>query len=572
MSQSIGNSMRQRLFLISSVTAIVCVLLVTTARTAPGTQGSWQTLSALLPTNLNPIHVALMNNGKVLIVAGSGNDPTNQDLETAVWDPQTSTVTMQPVSWNMFCNGMSVLPDGRVLINSGTLAYDPFRGTPRSAIYDPVTRVFSDAPNMAHGRWYPTLTTLGDGRVMTFSGLTDTGDTNSTVEIYTPGAGWSPEYPTDWTPPLNPRQHLLPNGKVLYVGSGTGTRIFDPSTHVWSGVIANTIYTGTRTYGSSVLLPLSPVDGYKARVMIFGGGNPATATTEVIDMSASTPQWQAGPPMSQPRIEGNATLLPNRKVLVVGGSANDEDVNTASLQADVVDPTVSPMTVSSAGSNVYARLYHSNSLLLPDGRVLLVGGNPVRGSFERHIEIYSPAYLFKSNGSSATRPTVSGVTPRSISYGATFQVQTPDAASIRSVVLVRPGTPTHAFDNEQRLVALSYTTGTGVLNVTAPPNGNIAPPGYYLLFLLNSTGVPSIGTFVQLPIAPAGADTTPPTVTAMSPAANATGVSVGANATGTFSEAMQAATLTTDDRDAGAAGQHDAGGGRRHLRRGDAAR
>ena len=295
---------------------------------------------------------------------------------------------------------------------------------------------------------------------MTFSGLSDTGATNSTVEIYTPGGGWSQEYPAGWTPPLYPRQHLLPNGKVIYTGSGTGTRTFDPSTNSWSGVIANTLYTSSRTYGTSVLLPLSPADGYRPRVMIFGGGNPATATTEVIDMSVSNPRWQAGPSMSQPRIELNATILPNQQVLVVGGSANDEDASTASLNADLFDPKVNPITVTSAGANAFPRLYHSNSLLLPDGRILLVGGNPVRGSFESHMEIYSPPYLFNIDGTTANRPTITS-TESTLPYGGTLHVQTPDPASISSVVLVRPGTPTHAFDNEQRLIVLSYIQPRG---------------------------------------------------------------------------------------------------------------
>ena len=151
-----------------------------------------------------------------------------------------------------------------------------------------------------------------------------------------------------------------------------------------------------------------------------------------------------------------------------------------------------------AGANVYPRLYHSNSLLLPDATVLLIGGNPQRGNYERRLEIYSPAYLFNANGTPALRPTITGIGPDTVNYGAAFQVQTPDAAEIASVVLVRPGTPTHAFDMEQRLVGLSYTSGSGVLNVTSPPNGNIAPPGYYMLFVLNTAGVPSVARFVRL--------------------------------------------------------------------------
>jgi Domain of unknown function (DUF1929)/PKD domain len=478
-------------------------------------QGQWQTLPNLMP--INPVHAALLHNGKVLIVSGSGNLPTNTNLQAAIFDPATGTITTQPVNWDMFCNGMVVLSDGRAFVNGGTLQYDPFHGQLVSAVYDPATGQFTNVQNMAHGRWYPTVTSLSDGTIMTFSGLDENGNTNSTVEIYTVGSGWSSAFGSPFTPPLYPRMHLLPSGKVFYSGSTTSSRYFDPSTHTWSGVVATTNYSGTRTYGTSVLLPLTPTNNYKPVVMIMGGGNPATNTTELIDLSAATPKWTYGPNMSQPRIEMNATILPNGKVIALGGSLNDEDTTTASLNADLYDPATN--TFSSAGQNAYARLYHSNSLLLPDATVLFIGGNPARGTYEQHIEIYSPAYLFNSDGSFATRPSITGVPSTGIGYGSAFQVQTPDAASISSVVLMRAGAPTHAFDMEQRLVALSFTAGSGVLNVTAPPNGNIAPQGYYMLFLLNASGVPSLAQFVKLTPAPADV---PPTGVISSPSTNVT--------------------------------------------------
>jgi hypothetical protein len=478
-------------------------------------QGQWQTLPNLMP--INPVHAALLNNGKVLIVSGSGNLPSNTNFQAGVFDPQTDTVTTQPVGWDMFCNGMVVLLDGRAFINGGTLQYDPFHGQLRSTVYDPATGQFTDVQSMAHGRWYPTVTNLGNGTLMTFSGLDENGSTNSTVEIYTVGFGWSVPYGSAFTPPLYPRMHLLPNGTVFYSGSTTSSRYFDSSTHTWSGVVATTNYSGTRTYGTSVLLPLTPANDYKPVVMIMGGGNPATPTTESIDLSAASPQWQYGPPMSQPRIEMNATILPNGKVLALGGSLNDEDAGTASLNADLYDPATN--TFSSAGMNAFPRLYHSNSLLLPDGTVWVVGGNPARGTYEQHMEIYSPAYLFNPDGTLAARPAITGIPTSGIGYGAAFQVQTPDATNISSVVLMRPGAPTHAFDMEQRLVAMNFTAGSGVLNVTAPPNGNIAPPGYYMLFILNSSGVPSMAQFVQLTPAPAD---TPPAGTITSPATDVT--------------------------------------------------
>jgi hypothetical protein len=484
-------------------------------RAQPSPSGLWTTLPFTMP--INPVHVALMHDGKVLIVSGSGNVAAETNFRSAVLDVPGETVSVtQSMPWDMFCNGMVVLADGRPFVNGGNLQYDPFHGQLRNAAFDPATGLFTDLQNMAHGRWYPTVTTLGDGRVMTFSGLNETGGTNTAVEIYTVGTGWSPEYPAGWTPPLYPRMHLLPDGRVLYSGSGTGSRFFNPATNTWSAVAATTNFAGTRTYGTSVLLPLKASDGFKAHVMIFGGGNPATSTTETLDISASPLQWKPGPSMSQPRIEMNATILPNGKVLATGGSINDEDVATASLNADLYDPGTN--TFSSAGANRYARLYHSNSLLLPDATVLLLGGNPARGTYESRMEVYSPAYLFNADGSPAARPSITGVTGP-LTYGGSFQIQTPDAADIGSVALIRPGAPTHAFDMEQRMIQLSFTAGAGVVNATAPPNGNIAPPGYYMVFILNSAGVPSVASFVTIGAAPPNQT---PTASIDAPASNVT--------------------------------------------------
>jgi PKD repeat protein len=503
----------------SAIAALVLTAGLTTSTTRTvvaqaGTQGQWRTLTNQVP--INPVHVALVRNGQVLIVAGSGNVASETNFQAAVWDPASETFATQPLGWDMFCNGMVTLHDGRVLINGGNLRYDPFYGEPRNALFDPVTRTFTNVENMAHGRWYPTVTTLGDGRVMTFSGLLETGGTNTSVEIYTVGSGWSQAFPAGWTPPLYPRMHLNTDGRVFYAGSTRSSRFFNPSTSTWSAIVATTNHSSTRTYGTSVMLPLTPANNYRPRVMIFGGGNPATATTEIIDLSAATPAWQFGPSMSQPRIQMNATLLPNGKVLATGGSKNDEDAVTASLNADLYDPATN--TFSLAGANVHPRLYHSNALLLADATVLLIGGNPQRGNYERRLEVYSPAYLFNADGTPALRPTIGSV-PETLTYGASFDVQTPEAADIASAVLIRPGTPTHAFDMDQRLVGLSFNAGDGVLNMTAPPHGNIAPPGYYMLFLLNRAGVPSHAQFVRLvPAAP----NQPPVASITNPSTNVT--------------------------------------------------
>jgi hypothetical protein len=290
---------------------------------------------------INPVHLALLHTGKVLVVTGSGNLSSDTDFETAIWDLQSGNITTQPVQWDMFCNGMVVLADGKPLIFGGTVTYDPFVGAKNVSTYDPPTGSFTDQPSTARGRWYPTGNVLSDGRVMVFSGLEENSNTNTTVELFTEGTGWSSPVAAGWTPPLYPRMHVLPTGKVFYSGSTTSSRIFDPSTTTWSGVVATTIYNGTRTYGSSVLLPLTPANNYKPRVIIMGGGSPgtpATATSEIIDLSAGSPNWVQGPSMSQSRIEMNATLLPNGKVLATAGSTIDEDASTASLKCGPLRP------------------------------------------------------------------------------------------------------------------------------------------------------------------------------------------------------------------------------------------
>jgi Domain of unknown function (DUF1929)/Glyoxal oxidase N-terminus len=511
--------MRRRVYPCLSHTLVLSLLL---AICAPITmaqadlQGQWSTLPYLMP--INPVHVALLSNGKVLVVAGSGNCPPSlagcpsgppygpsNNSGALLWDPNAGTITQFSVSWDMFCNGMVLLQDGRALIDSGTIQYDPFHGQLNVAVFDPATNLFSNVQNMAHGRWYPTVLTLGDGRVMAFSGLNETGATNTAVEFYTIGSGWSQQYPASWTPDLYPRLHLLPNGKVFYSGAQTTSKLFDPSTTTWNTNVATTIYSGSRNYGTSVLLPLTLASNYDPKVIIMGGHSPATNTSEIIDLGAPIPAWQSGPNMSQARIEMNAVILPDGRVLAVGGSVNDEDTTTASLNADLLGPDPNnpgSYIFSSAGANSYARLYHSVALLLPDATVWLAGGNPQRGNYVQQMEIYQPPYLFDSTGALATRPSITSA-PSSVSYGNAFSVQTPDAASINRVVLVRNGTVTHAFGMDQREVELSFTSQSGSLTITAPPNGNIAPPGYYMLFLLNSSGVPSVATFLQIvPVAP----------------------------------------------------------------------
>lgn len=140
---------------------------------------------------INPAHVALMHNRKILVISGSGNDPDNKRFEAGVWNLHEETVRTFPIAWDMFCNGMVILPDGRPFVLGGTLKYDDFLGEPRTSVFDLVSEKFVDAPKMKGGRWYPTGTVLGNGSVLVASGLTDTSSTiNTSVQIWD-GTHWS---------------------------------------------------------------------------------------------------------------------------------------------------------------------------------------------------------------------------------------------------------------------------------------------------------------------------------------------------------------------------------------------
>jgi hypothetical protein len=465
--------------------------------------GQWQVLSNTLP--LNPVHAAVMRTGKVLMIDSS--DTTNP--VAATWDPATQTASTFPTSYIMFCNGMVVLPDGRPFVIGGTKHFgEPWTGVNQDAVYDPITGLFTNQVSMARGRWYPTGTVLSDGTVFVFSGQDENDVTNNTIEIFTANSGtgsWTSPVTANWVPPLYPRMHLLPDGRLFYSSPSQTAKFYDLTKQTWTDC-CTTNFGLKRTQSTSVMLPLRPGNSYKPRIVIMGGSSsedttPATNTTETVDTWVASPKWAWGPNMSQPRIHPNATILPTGDVLVTGGEQWSENTSTASLNADLYhgngsDPLYN--TFTSAGTTSVPRAYHSNAILLPDATVITTGSNPPNVAYETRVELYQPAYLFTSTGALAKRPTITGVPTGSIAYNSPFTVQTPNAANIQKVVLIRPGAPTHAFDMEQRLIGLNFTIQTGALTVTSPPNANIAPPGYYMLFILNKAGVPSVAQFVQL--------------------------------------------------------------------------
>lgn len=471
------------------------------------------------------IHAALVRTGKLLVFGFSDNDATVG--VSALLDPPTGAVETPPESHHLFCSGHAFLPDGRLVTMGGhhhDLAsvhiFDP----------DPAQQSWDHVAEMENGRWYPTCTALSNGQVLTISGtkgaggpISPTSPVNNTMQVYDGAAGLQPEQPlpvpfSNHFPPsfptidLYPFVYVLPSGHLL-VHSRNTTRFYDLATGAWDTMQLPTAYPHSRTYpgqGSSVLLPLlSDSDPpYRARMLVIGGGGedpenlvpstPATATAEILDLGDPSPAWRFTDPMKFARVMLDAMLLPDGTVLAVGGSATGKADNGLDpvLEIELFDPlsetwtTMAPMRVP--------RSYHSLAILLADGRVLMAGKdgifNPPPYNYPEHrMEVFSPPYLFRG-----PQPPITSA-PNAVGYDTSFAVETPDPATIASAAFLRPGSVTHSNDMEQRYIGLAITARTtSNLTLQSPPNVNVAPPGHYMLFVLNEQGVPSIGKFVFL--------------------------------------------------------------------------
>jgi len=430
-----------------------------------------------------------MPNGKILMYDGQlsyGN--------TAIaWDPIANTVDWAPVPSNIFCTGNEVLADGRVIIVGGHVASHV--GLPNANIFDPSTESWTVLPNMSYARWYPTATMNSDGTIIVTSGETDCDGCDVPVqEVYNPSTNsWSQLSGAPFTFPYYPATYVLPTGLILVAGTSE------------NAIVSQQLNLGTLTWSS---IGGSAVDGGSSAMYLPGkflktgksidpdlATVPSLATAYVLDTTQSSPAWVQVASMNFARAFHNTTLLPDGTVLVTGGgtTTNPTGVSDAVLPAELWSPTTQSWTV--LASMQAPRLYHSEALLLPDGRVLISGGGRFNDDTEStdqfSVEFFAPPYLFKG-----ARPTITSA-PSQLVYNQPFTIITPNAPQIASVSLIRFGAVTHAFNVGQRFIPLTFSVGSGSLNVTAPVNSDLAPAGYYLLFIVNSVGVPSVAAIVH---------------------------------------------------------------------------
>lgn len=394
-----------------------------------------------------------------------------------LWDPANASITALPrVGYNIFCTGHSMIADGRQLITGGHISNN--HGLNDASYYDPFANTWTRLPDMNGGRWYPSSTTLANGDVLVTSGDNEQARNNDIAQVWQVTSGtWRSLTSARRTLPLYPRTFLAPNGRVFFATS-LSVYLDTAGTGAWTD-LGFTRFNGRDNYGSACI-------DHNGKVYWFGGGDPPTATCEMIDLNAATPTWNFIASMPQARRQNNATILPDGKFLVTGGSASPNfDTADGGKAALLYDPVANTWATMAAEQNY--RGYHSCANLLPDGRVLSSGGDT-----SPNAQIFSPPYLF--NG---PRPAISSA-PASVGYGTTFFVGTPDGASIAKVTWTRLGSTTHAQNWDQRINVLSFAQAAGGLNVTAPNNVNFCPPGFYLLWILNGSGVPSVSRIVRI--------------------------------------------------------------------------
>ncbi|MBB4981127.1 plastocyanin [Streptomyces sp. SFB5A] len=501
--------------------------------------GRWDLLYPLAPNGVafEIEHAVLLHTSKVMFLADGPN--------TLLWNPSDETTpkfdmlsdSETGLTVSLLCGGHSFLSDGKLLMVGGG-GFSPGAATSNQAWkFDPDSKKWTQTAGlMSTRRWYPTAVTLGteegpaghSGQVLIASGQDEEGAAamelySEVTDSFTPVTVTGPV--TKDFQQLYPGLNLLPGGEVSYVPTGFGN-CGSGSVYGLSDTAAYFTFTGAatgqwtevgpptnRTKGmSGLLLRRNPPF---VRVIAVGGGAPGTSSTvQTLNLSTFSPAWD--PPSSIPdgeaRVNVATVLLPDGTVFVAGGT------QTTTPASWIYDPDTAVTPWRQMDELNAPRHYHSCLLLLPNGKVMAAGGASAGGctsSVENTIEVFSPPYLFNPDGTLATRPAIVSIDGKplgdpaigptghyGVHHGHNFVIGTPQADEVAKVVLVRPMAVTHQTDTEQRVLECDFVrTGDQEVTATAPDGGHshaIAPRGYYMLFVLNGSGTPSMGRFVHL--------------------------------------------------------------------------
>jgi hypothetical protein len=476
------------------------------------------TWSAVITLPVTPIAVANLPNGTLLMWSAFAPYSYEGDIGnaagqtyTGIFNPATNTSTdvlVTNTGADMFCPGIAVLPNGQVLVNGGS-------SSPKTSIFSPSTGAWSAAPEMNIPRGYEADTLLSNGNVLTLGGSWSGGEGGKTGEIYS-ASGWTLSSGIPETNVVGPDPEGIYRGdNHLWMFADSNGYVFQagPSAQMnWITTAGNGTITSAGNRGTDPFSINGNAVLYDVGKILKVGGAPAyqqsTGTTYatnsayLLDITAGAGQpvkvTQLAP-MSYERAFSNSVVLPNGNVVVIGGQSIPEPFtdSAAILVPEIWNPATQAFSLLNPMQT--PRTYHSTAILLPDGRVFVGGGGQCgTGCAQNHLtaEILTPPYLLNADGSAATRPVIVSATA-SASPGGTLAVTT--GGAVTSFVIMRLSAVTHTVNNDQRRIPLSMTSNSAEsYTLSIPSDPGVVLPGYYMLFALSSSGVPSVSTTVQI--------------------------------------------------------------------------
>jgi PKD repeat protein len=464
---------------------------------AVGQAGQW---APTFPWPIVAAHMTVLPDGRLLSWTSNDLDHQHHTPNVYLWNPTNPGAFTQVPNSNtdVFCAAHSFQPDGRLFIAGGHITDGA--GSKDANLYttNAANGTWGRLMQMRAGRWYPTSATMGSGDIVVAAGGEENKVVNPLPEVWD-GAKFRLLSGAPLEMPFYPWLHLAPDGRIFNAGPDKTTRYLNPSGDGEWTTHGSTISGVFRDYGTAVTYE-------PGKVLIIGGGDPPVNSAETIDLNVGG-AWKATGSMQHARRQFNASVLADGKVLVTGGT-NAAGFNTESgslLAPEMWDPATGGWTT--LASMTIPRTYHSTAVLLPDARVLVAGGGRCGECSANHLDaqIFSPPYLFNTDGTPATRPTITSLSGSTTSdavpvdRGQPFIIGTANATSATRVTLVRLPSTTHGFHMNQGFVRLtpSQVTASGV-TVAVSQNANLVPAGHYILFVLNGAGVPSLGRIIQL--------------------------------------------------------------------------
>jgi hypothetical protein len=456
------------------------------------------------------VHASTLPNGKVITFASKdpeGNQLNdylvNKDGSSAdLWDPNSGSHTaVNNTVQEMFCSGHTLNANGNLIVtggNNGVVPGKGYSGARTAFSFSASNNIWSQLPNMVEGRWYPTATTLANGEVLTTSGLNEASDGFNLIPEVLSSSAWRELSTASISGVIGsgyPWMHVAPNGQVF--NSGPEDAMSSLETGGTGGWTSSGKRDGLNRYaGTSVMYDVG-------KLLVLGGSAPAASSSYTIDLNAGAKVSPTGS-MSAGRTFLNASLLPDGTVFVNGGNTDgnlNSDENSV-YTSEIWNPQTGQFTLGASART--PRNYHSTSLLLPDGRVLTTGSRLCgTGCSLNHLnaEIYYPPYLFAKDGSGnlANRPSIRAYSSV-LRYDSKFVIGMRNTGNVSRVTLVRMGSTTHAFNMDQRFLEadIDYRWGQNWLVLKTPQNANIAPPGYYMLSVIDNASVPSVSRIVRV--------------------------------------------------------------------------